>query len=322
VIFRSVKYLLFIDSGGSELVSHHQVRIGRGLSFGTFGELLQGVIGEPAVDFLVTFPIACYSRATFVSNPNRNSITVYPSFKQKAVRLADMILEHFGLPPGGTLEICSEIPVGKGLASSSADLVATARAIESCFALEISLEQLQVFIKDIEPTDGVMYPGVVSFYHRHVELREYLGLLPALTVVGIDEGGEVDTVEFNKIPKPFCEEDKVEYLQLLNTLSGAIREQDVFRIGQVATRSAMLNQKLRPKRFLHELLKLCEQVEALGVIVGHSGTCIGVLLSLEDPQYDSKLQHVHERLSQLSDDVTIYHSWYQEQAWKGAVHHV
>lgn len=303
-------------------MSQGHARIGRGLSFGTFGELLQGVIGEPSVDFLVTFPIARYSRATFVCNSDRNSVTVYPAFKKKAVRLAEMILTHYGLPLGGTLEICSEIPVGKGLASSSADLVATARAIESCFDLELPLERLQLFIKEIEPTDGVMYPGAVSFYHREVELREYLGVLPALTVVGIDEGGEVDTVEFNKIPKPFSQEEKVEYLHLLDTLSLAIREGDVVRIGRVATRSALLNQKLRPKRTLDVLLQLSEEVEALGVIVAHSGTCIGVLLSLEDPQFDSKLQRVYERLSQVADDVTIYHSWYQEEAWKGAVHHV
>ncbi|MGZ6525492.1 MAG: GHMP family kinase ATP-binding protein [Tumebacillaceae bacterium] len=283
--------------------------------------MLQGVVGEPTVDFLVTFPIARFSRATFVSNPSSASITVYPNFKQKAGRLAGMILEHFNLPPGGTLEIASEIPVGKGLASSSADLVATARAIESCFGFEIPLEQLQVFMKNIEPTDGVMYPGVVSFYHRKVELREYLGLMPALTVVGIDEGGEVDTVEFNKIPKPFTDEDKAEYAALLDALSVAMSEGDVRTIGHVATRSSLLNQKLRPKRTLDDLLQLCDEVEALGVIVAHSGTCLGILLSLEEPNYDSKLKRVHERMSELADEVTIYHSWYQESACKGAVHH-
>src|SRR4029079_11819053 len=101
------------------------------------------------------------------------------------------------------LELESNIPIGKGLASSSADLVATARAIDDCFKLGMSEEILKMFLRQIEPTDGVMYPGVVSFYHRQVQLREFLGQLPGLTIVSIDEGGEVDTVEFNKIPKPF-----------------------------------------------------------------------------------------------------------------------
>ena len=64
---------------------------------------------------------------------------------------------------------------------------------------------------EIEPTDGVMYPGVVSFYHRKVELGEIFGPMPRLTVVAVDEGGEVDTIEYNRLRKPYTSEEKLEY---------------------------------------------------------------------------------------------------------------
>ncbi len=103
-------------------------------AFGTFGELLQGV-DEDGVDFLVTLPISCWSTATFVTRPSSPGITVSPAYKHKAVALARAMLTSAGFTGGGRLVIGSAIPEGKGLASSSADLVATARAVGNAFGV-------------------------------------------------------------------------------------------------------------------------------------------------------------------------------------------
>lgn len=283
-------------------------RVGQGEAFGTFGELLQGVLLEENLDFLVTFPIQAFSRAIFTPEPRGNLVTVQPAGKAKSRRMAQIILDHFDLQCGGCLTLQSDLPEGKGLASSSADLVATARALAAAFHLDIPVELLQSFMRQIEPSDGVMYPGVVAFYHRQVELRQYIGQLPAMTVVSIDEGGQVDTIEFNRIPKPFNDAEKREYRQLLDELDRAIREQDVRAIGRVATRSAVLNQKLRPKQLLDDVGMIARDVGAIGVAVAHSGTCLGVLLSVEEPNYLDKLALTKDLLGQLSDTVTVHHS--------------
>lgn len=289
-------------------LSQGSKRTGNGRAFGTFGELLQGIRGINDMDFLVTFPIDRYANARFVVEQDSDELTVVPSNKQKSKKIAAMILEHYDLPLCGRLEIDSDIPIGKGLASSSADLVATARAVGDCYGLEIPTGLLESLLHRIEPTDGVMYPGVVAYYHRKVELCDWIGSIPDLMVVSIDEGGEVDTVEFNKIPKPFTAEEKQEYCKLLNQAIEAVRQQDVRMIGQVATRSALLNQKLRPKRTLEELIALCEEINGLGVLIAHSGTCIGILLSPEDPHYDRQMEIVCERMGRFGE-VTVYRSW-------------
>ncbi|HEU4963350.1 MAG TPA: kinase [Bacilli bacterium] len=285
--------------------------MGKGCAFGTFGELMQGMEASGR-NFLVTFPIDRFAHATFCSDPDATGVDVFPPHKKKARQLAANLLAHWQLPGGGRLELVSELPVGKGLASSSADLVATARALADCFGLALSNEVLQAFIREIEPTDGVMYDGIVSFYHREVELREELGTLPPLTVVALDEGGEVDTVEFNKLPKPFTDEERSEYADLLDRLSAAVRDRDISTIGDIATRSAVLNQKLRPKRTLDEMIALAEEIGALGVIVAHSGTTLGVLLSPEDCGYEQQVVKAQERLLTLGGDVSLYHGWQPE----------
>ncbi len=178
-------------------------------AFGTFGELLQGVLPD-GVDFLVTFPITRRARAWFRLEPS-GPLRVYPTHKRRSLRVARTLLESAGHPGGGTLVIDSELPVGKGLASSSADLVATVRVVGGALGLDTSPAAIEDWLRRIEPTDGVMYPGVVAFDHRRVRLRSFLGTLPALTVVAIDEGGRVDTVAFNRLPKPFSAAEKDEW---------------------------------------------------------------------------------------------------------------
>lgn len=289
-------------------VSQRPERVGAGKAFGTFGELLQGRLEEKDSDFLVTLPIACYSYATFVSRPENTTLTVFPAQKWKSQKMAHMILEYYALPQGGELIIESELAVGKGLASSSADLVATARALSACFGIKIPLSLLQDFMREIEPSDGVMYTGVVSFYHRRAQLREFLGFLPPLVIVSIDEGGELDTREFNKLSKPFTTTDEQEYAYLLNALARAIREQNVQAIGRIATRSAELNQKLNPKQTFGDFIALCEEIRGLGIVAAHSGTCLGILLSPQDHRYHQQLQMAQAHLLSLARTSTIYRS--------------
>lgn len=282
-------------------------RTGTGTAFGSFGELLQGVHADNDLDFLVTFPIDRGSRVTL--HPDLASeLKVVPEFKQKSVGLAARLLEYFDLPSRGELRVESDLPIGKGLASSSADLLATARAIESCYGVNIPIPLLQRFMAEIEPTDGVMYPGVVSFFHRKVELGERLGLMPRTTVVAIDEGGEVDTIDYNRFRRPYTLEEKLEYAQLMNRLKIAFQEQDVHTIGQVATRSTLMNQSRQKKRSLKNLLRLSQELEALGIVNAHSGTFIGLLFWKEDRDYELKVAETIKMLKQTYVYVDVYHS--------------
>jgi uncharacterized protein involved in propanediol utilization len=278
-----------------------------GSAFGTFGELLQGTLPDDQ-DFLVTMPVSRWSTAKFLLDPHDSGIRVRPRHKHKSERLVRELLAEYQPGSGGRLVIDSDLPEGKGMASSSADLVATARAVGRAIGLEFTPDELESVLRPIEPSDGVMYDGVVAFRHRDVRLHNRFGWLPPLTIVGIDEGGSVDTINFNRIPKPFSAADKREYRRLYDQLRVAIALDDLATIGATATESALLNQRLSPKQTLGRMIAAGKRIGALGVVIAHSGTAVGLLLDDHHPDYLHQLAMARRAGAELAGSVWVDHT--------------
>lgn len=280
---------------------------GVGQAFGTFGELLQGVL-PGNFNFLVTLPIERYSICHFSVKSNQTSLQIKPNHKKKSLQLARELLLFYGLPTVGEIEIRSELIEGKGLASSTSDMVATARAIEDCYKMEIPVIELESLIRKIEPSDGIMYQGVVSYYHREVKLKDRIGPCPPLSILAVDEGGVVDTVEFNHEIKPFSEAHKKEYQVLLEKITFAIKSGNTSLLGEITTRSAELNQFLQPKCTLEKMKKINKLIGGSGVVTAHSGTYVGIIISKNDPEYKIKIEKGTLELKKNGFDVEVFHS--------------
>jgi L-threonine kinase len=250
-------------------------RAGEGVANGTLGELVQGqtVAGE---DFLVTFPVAFWSKARAVINDS--GIVIGPRDKSKARRMASLVLQRLGLASAGAvLEVQCGVPEGKGCASSTADVVAAARAV--CDATQLSLEpgEIAELAVEIEPSDGVMWDGVVAFNHRAGRLLRHLGKLPPVRIIGIDLGGHVDTVQFNRRPKDYSPQERRMCQEALEQVAAAIDRSDVQLLGEACTRSARIHQRVLPKPELPGLIDIVEQTGGAGVSIAHSGTVCGLL---------------------------------------------
>lgn len=271
-------------AGPQTLITQPPARTGTGRARGTFGELLQGALPGD-LDFLVTLPIRAGSTAVFTPDPLADGVRVDPPHKTKSRTLAELVLRRRGIAGGGLLRLDCALPEGKGLASSSADLVATARAIGDAFGRPPHPSEIESWLRLVEPSDGVMYPGIVAFRHRQVRLHARLGPVPPLTIVAVDEGGEIDTVAFNRIPARIPAADQREYRRLLETLRRAVPAGDVTTIGEVATRSARMNAARHPRPHLDAVIARARSIGAAGVVVAHSGTMIGMLLDDRDPDH-------------------------------------
>jgi len=276
-------------------------RRGVGSANGTLGELVQGqtVAGE---DFLVTFPIELWSEVTVVLN---DSGTVdAPTNKPKSKRMVELALKRLGLPDmGARLDVDCRLPEGRGLASSTADVVATARAVADATGLHLEPGEIAELAIQIEPSDGVMWDDVVAFNHRAGRLLRLLGRLPDMRVLGIDLGGTVDTVAFNRRPKDYTQEERQHCQEALDAVAEAIADLNVRGIGEACTISARIHQRVLPKPELDTLLEVCVESGGAGVNVAHSGTVVGLIF---EPTNERGLAYARELLAKALPHATPF----------------
>ncbi|MEU1026051.1 kinase, partial [Streptomyces sp. NPDC005904] len=89
-------------------------------------------------------------------------------------------------------------------------------------------------------------------------------------------------------------------------LTDAVRGRDLAQVGRIATRSALMNQRLRHKALLDPMRDICREVGGLGVAVGHSGTTLGILLDATDPAYTRRVTAAAQACGELAGGVTLY----------------
>ncbi|SVC59269.1 uncharacterized protein METZ01_LOCUS312123, partial [marine metagenome] len=171
---------------------------------GVCGELVQGI--RDGMYFLVTCPVDFFSRVRVdlynnVSNSDTPEIEATKGCS-KAVEALLATLEYLdrsGL--AARINVGNPIPRSKGMGSSSADVAATVAATGLALGVELTPDVVARIALSVEPTDGVMFPGVALFDHREGRTAETLGPPPAMEIVALDFGGAVDTIEFNKVDR-------------------------------------------------------------------------------------------------------------------------
>lgn len=269
---------------------------------GTFGELIQGVLPNDR-HFLVTLPIDLKSTVLFKSKES-DGVTSNLSNKNKSIRAVERYLQLFGFPTGGELTFISTFSAGKGLASSSADMVAAIRAAANYFQENATPTLIESILREIEPTDGVMYDGTVSFYHREVRLDENISATPRLAIVSADRGGECSTIEFNRKKPDIPLKTKYHYQSMLSSIKQAIRQHDMVEIGRMTTQSCALSQLNNPHPHYELMQRLSADTDALGLVATHSGTCLGLLYDIDDPEQSQKSSRALKTL--ISRDIECH----------------
>jgi L-threonine kinase len=231
-------------------------------------------------NILITCPIDNYSEVTVELDADE-TVAQYNEGRRKTWLAARKTLQHFQQEQRSLrIAVSSLIPIGKGMASSSADIGAACRAVATCLQKEISLPQIADIALSIEPTDAVFFPGIIMFDHRTGKICEYLGQPPVIEILVFDVGGEVDTVGFNARPDLVEKNRSKEHIitEAVALIKEGIKTGNLALIGQAATLSALANQTILPKKHLEEVINLAHRLGALGVNIAHSGTVVGILL--------------------------------------------
>ncbi len=243
---------------------------------GTCGELVQGYIDGR--HFHVTCPIDLYSTARVECVPGAGRVTA-PADCPKARRAVEAALAYLGRKDvDATLFIESALPRGKGMASSTADVVGAMRATAAALGARLFPEEMASLAVAIEPSDGLMIEGIALFDHRNASFMESLGPPPAMRIIILDFGGEVETLSFNAVDRtPQLAAREAKWREALALVREGLRRGDASLIAQGATLSAATHQELAPHLRFNDALAFARKAGALGMNIAHSGTVIGLL---------------------------------------------
>ena len=260
------------------------------LAPGTCGELVQGMTG--GVDFLVTCPINQFSRATVtVSRGDGNGDRVrgidhLPKTRQAVTAALGRMARCLGVPGlFADVTIANPIPVGKGMGSSSADITAAVCATGKAAGFDLSPEAVAKIALAVEPTDGVMFPGIAMLDHRQGKIVDLLGAPPPMEVIVIDRGGQVDTLEFNRIDREEHWRSVTDATsKALELVREGIRRCDPELVGRGATISARAGGPDGAGPWVERASDFAADIGAVGVNVAHSGTVVGILLDARKRQ--------------------------------------
>lgn len=241
---------------------------------GSFGEILQGNLGEKSL--LVSPPINLYSNVRIFESYKEKD----PNTNIKVNRFMKNLLLNWGYEEfikNIYIEVKSEIPRGKGLASSTADICAVYKALINMFKKPYSEEELILNSVKIEPTDSIIFNKFTLFDYKKGKFKEELGDYIKFHILVFQGNKIINTIEFNKkdLPPMKSIED------LIPKLRQSILKSDLEGIGEISTESIKRNFVRLNYDYFNLVSKHKNETNGLGIIGCHSGDALGII-------YDNK----------------------------------
>lgn len=288
-----------------------EFKVGTALCPGTCGEWVQG--SRNGIPFLVDCPIDRFSEAKVTLTESMS--WALPEGKTKTYQVLELIKKDLGLPTlGGSVEFLQQLPEGKGMASSTADITAASAATLIALGEDPRPERLADLASRVEPSDSVMFAGITEIEHITGKNHCMLGSSVPALFLAIDFGGSLDTKGFNANPglASHYRRNEIEIERAYRLAREGIEQMDLEKLAIASTISARCNQEMNPKPFFEPFLEWIQQNGGLGVVVAHSGTLLAGVFpqsSLVGRNIESNLRlDVHQRFEPAFIDIFHSHS--------------
>jgi L-threonine kinase len=214
--------------------------------------------------------------------PGREAI-VLPPKTQKAL---DLFMQTFsgGAALAGSVRLYSNTPPGKGLSSSSTDILSVLFVVNDYLQAGCAPEDLYRIAAAIEPTDPCLSDDIVVF-RQHAGIVDSYITLPPMTVLYFDAepGRQIETLDVQRTWTPGTGKF---YDWLLGRFLRAAKEGDYDTLFDSITYSAEYNQTIVSLARWDDYLQLARATQS-GLMVAHSGTIVGFLTR---PQQAAELQ--------------------------------
>lgn len=255
------------------------------------GEFVQGILDNE--EYLSSYAIDMFSIASL--EEKKEDINLGSKKSRKAI---EKVFEKFNIPieesKNISLDLKSNIPIGKGMASSTADIGATIKATLSILNKKLNDEEISLIASEIEPTDSIILYKNSIFNPLNGRVKKYLSSFDNGRVIILEPKEILETKIIRSNPNylNIKLENKSIIKKSFNLLEKGLKNNDLKLIGEACTLSSLANENIHKKPYLNEIIEISQSMNAYGVNIAHSGTVIGILID-KNMDYERIINHLN-----------------------------
>ena len=255
------------------------------------GEFVQGILDNE--EYLSSYAIDMFSIASL--EEKKEDINLGSKKSRKAI---EKVFEKFNIPieesKNISLDLKSNIPIGKGMASSTADIGATIKATLSILNKKLNDEEISLIASEIEPTDSIILYKNSIFNPINGSVKKYLSSFDNGRVIILEPKEILETKIIRSNPNyiNIKLENKSIIKKSFNLLEKGLENNDLKLIGEACTLSSLANENIHKKPYLNEIIEISQNMNAYGVNIAHSGTVIGILID-KNMDYERIINHLN-----------------------------
>lgn len=270
--------------------------------FSRIGELIQGIFPDRS-PFLVSglpsrtfFSEAALDEISLQSYPLSTSVQPHPQLPPKAHQALDLFLHRTNRELSGKqIHLRSNIPPGKGLSSSSTDILSVLYVANDYLQTGLTQQDLYSIAAQVEPTDPCLTNDIVLFKQRQGITKQNIHL-PPVTLLWWDAAPDRQVLTLD-VQRAYKDDAPGFFHTLLMDFLRSAEQQDYPALFECITRSAVYNQSVVPIPGFERYSRLSDQLQT-GLMVAHSGTILGLLTPPEQvrrvlPEIQKALDHDH-----------------------------
>lgn len=255
------------------------------------GELIQGwILGS---EKLISCPVGLYSTVEIKAGK--------PASEERPLTRAmvEKLLQRWGYPAHWSktirINLHSPIPVAKGMASSTADIAATALATARYFDQTLSEQELAELCVSLEPTDSTVFRQLMLFDPNKGGAQSPGVQQPMPDILVLESPHTLNTADYHRLDRQSALLASAPQLALAwEKAQQACRVGSAALLGEAATLSSLASQHILPKPGFSRVLEIVEKYALYGVNVAHSGSVMGVILDKTRHDVDSVIAELQQ----------------------------
>jgi uncharacterized protein involved in propanediol utilization len=248
--------------------------------YARIGELMQGYLSDGRAFMVSGFSSArWYSEAWLDEDAGGaapgNAGKEGPPLPPKTCRALSLLLERTGRSlEGRRIGLRGNIPPGKGMSSSSTDILSVLSLVNDQLDIGLSPAALYSIASAIEPTDPCLSADILLFYQHSGMVGKTIGL-PPMSLIYFDVAPD-HRVDTENVRRPWTSESGRFFDGLLAGFLQAAEAGDTAGLFDCVTASAEYNQAVVALPRFDTWHRLARETGS-GLMVAHSGTIAGLL---------------------------------------------